>query len=77
MTKPTNVVLELFSFMFRYTYTLENLIKNLGIPDKQQTNQIILEKGVSLLLVVITFFYLHGPQAYSQPCLLTYQMSIK
>lgn len=36
MTKPTNVVLEVFSFMFRYTYTLEyNLMKNLGTPDKQ------------------------------------------
>lgn len=44
MTKPTNVVLKIISFMFRYIYTLEyNLIKNLGTPNNQQTNQIILD----------------------------------
>jgi len=34
MTKPTVLFAELFSFMFRYIYTLEyNLIKNLGASE--------------------------------------------
>lgn len=34
MTKPTDLLVELFSFTFRYIYTLEyNLIKNLGTSE--------------------------------------------
>lgn len=72
MIKPTDLFVELFSFMFIYIYTLEyNTIRNLGtfenlairsfsyffLNKKHPTyqTQIILEKSVSLFLLMIIF----------------------